>query len=606
MKAPKHFLPMSRKEMDGLGWQSCDFLLISGDAYVDHPSFGTALVGRLIESLGFKVGIIAQPQSDADFLALGQPELGVFVSSGNMDSMVNHYTANKKPRSKDLYSPGGKVGLRPDRALIPYCSQCRKLFKNKPVIIGGIEASLRRLVHYDYWSDKLRNSILLDSKAHGLIYGMAERAVETICLGLKEGRRIEDLRNIPGTCFPLGKKDLRPPDAIEIPSLDDMKKDPKLLGRAFLMQYEENNPFSGKAIIQQGGGRCVLHNPPALPLSREELDRLYSIGFRREIHPSYKSLGGIPAYKEVRFSLTSSRGCFGACSFCAIAFHQGEIVHSRSHESLIEEVSTFKEDSNFKGIIHDVGGPTANFRHPSCEKQGAKGPCRKRNCLYPEPCPNLDSDQQDFRSLLKKLREIPGIRKVFIRSGLRYDYMLEEKDSSLLRDLCEYHVSGQLKVAPEHSSKKVLDYMGKPSISVYRKFKQKYHRMNQQLNKKQFLIPYLIASHPGSELKDALNLALFLKETGFVPDQVQDYYPTPGTMSSVMYYTGIDPRSGRKVYIPRGKKERDMQRALIQYNKPYNHQLVRDALIKLNRRDLIGFGENALVSPGKKKSRRAK
>jgi len=600
------FLPINARDMEKRGWDQCDLILVSGDAYVDHPSFGTALVGRYLESLGYKVGIIAQPQNREDYTLMGPPRLGWLVSSGNMDSMVNHYTANKKLRSEDSYSPGGQRGLRPDRALIPYCSTLRSLYKGIPVILGGVEASLRRLAHYDYWSDKIRRSILADSKADLLIYGMAERPLEEICRRLSEGESIKQMSAIPGTLRFLEQEESLPENSVTLPSYEEILESPKAFAHSFRIQSRENNPFSGNPLIQKYGNRNIIQYPPPEPLKSEELDKLYGLFFERKAHPSYKKMGGVPALKEVLFSITSNRGCFGGCSFCAITFHQGEIVHSRSHASILQEVENFKKDPRFKGIVHDLGGPTANFTHPSCAKQAVKGPCADRKCLFPDPCPNLDCSQQDYRNLLKKVRETPGVKKVFIRSGIRFDYLLQDQSEALFNDICQYHISGQLKVAPEHASPSVLKLMGKPGISNYKRFRRQFEKINRQLNKKQYLIPYLIASHPGTGLKEAVELAEFLRDSGFIPDQVQDFYPTPGTLSSVMYYSGIDPRNGNLVYVAKKGRERAMLRALLQYNRNENRTLVIEALTKAGRRDLIGYGPKCLVTPPVKKGRRKK
>lgn len=591
------FLPINAQDMEERKWEQCDFILVNGDAYVDHPSFGAALVGRFLENEGYRVGIISQPQKPEDYRVLGPPRLAWLVSSGNMDSMVNHYTANRKPRSEDSYSPGGKAGLRPDRALIPYCSTIKATYKGIPLILGGVEASLRRLAHYDYWSDKIRRSVLLDSKADMLVYGMAEKPLKELCRRLAEGEEIGLIHNIAGTVFPLRKDQEAPKGSLSLPCYEEILEDKKAFVKAFRMQSRENHPWIGKPLIQQSDTRRIVQNPPALPLSTHEMDEVYGLPFNRRAHPRYQKMGGIPALKEVQFSLTSSRGCFGGCSFCAITFHQGEVIQSRSIESLLDEARNMGKDSRFKGIIHDVGGPTANFRHPSCKKQGKNGPCPQKKCLFPQPCPQLDADHSDYIDLLSELRKLQGVKKVFIRSGIRFDYLMADKNERFLEDLCRFHVSGQLKVAPEHVSGEVLKRMGKPGPKVYKEFKKRFDKMNLKLGKKQFLIPYLIASHPGTGLKEGIEMALFLKESGFIPQQVQDFYPTPGTLSSVMYYTGIDPRDGSRVYVPRKGRERAMLRALMQFNRKENHSLVRQALKSAGRQDLIGRGPKSLVPP---------
>jgi len=572
-----------------------DFLIISGDAYVDHPSFGAPLIGRYLESLGFKVGIIPQPdwRDPASVQAMGRPALGVLISAGNLDSMLNHYTARKNPRPADAYSPGGRTGLRPDRATIVYTNLVRRVFKDIPVIIGGIEASLRRFVHYDYWDNTLRRSILLDSKADLLVYGMAEYQIKALALGLKEGKTLTELQDIKGICY-LSKN--RPEPSIELPSYEECLQAKEKFALSFKLAYQEQDPFRGRTLCQRHQDHYLVQNPPAPPLQAEELDKIYRLPFQRKAHPRYRT-EEVPALREVRFSITSHRGCIGACSFCALHFHQGRIIQPRSHASIIQEASSLTLDPDFKGYIHDVGGPTANFRQPACRKQLSQGTCRDRQCLHPSPCPSLEVTHQDYLQLLKALRKIPGIKKVFIRSGIRYDYVLLDKNPAFLEELCRYHVSGQLKVAPEHASPRVTALMGKPSIAVYDRFRARYEEVNRKLRKKQYLIPYFMSGHPGTTLEDAILLAEYLRDTNFQPDQVQEFIPTPGSLSTCMYYTGLDPFTGRKVHVPRGE-EKAMQRALLQYNKPENHRLVIKALEIAGREDLIGTGRHCLVAPG--------
>ncbi|HPW41349.1 MAG TPA: YgiQ family radical SAM protein, partial [Bacillota bacterium] len=599
------FLPISKEDMQRKKIEQLDFIFVSGDAYVDHPSFGSAVITRLLESRGYKVGIIPQPDwrnTDA-FKALGRPRLAFLVSSGNMDSMVNHYTAGKKPRREDLYSPGGVRGKRPDRAVTVYCNRIREAFKDVPVIIGGIEASLRRFAHYDFWDDRVRRSILFDSRADLLIYGMGEKPVIQVAEALESGMEIKYITYINGTAY-IAPELGNIPDATVIPSFDEVRDSKRKYARAFMLQYREQDYHTGRVLIQPHGERFLVQNPPAAPLTETELDDVYSLPFTRQYHPVYKNQGGIPALKEVKFSLTSQRGCFGGCSFCALNFHQGRVVQSRSHESIIEEAELLLKDPEFKGYIHDVGGPTANFRHAACDKQLNAGVCKNRQCLYPTPCKNLKVDHKDYVALLKKLRSLPGVKKVFVRSGLRYDYIIADKKDEFLRELCENHISGQLKVAPEHVSDKVLRYMGKPSKEVYGRFVKKYFDMNKRLKKEQYLVPYLMSGHPGSDLSAAVELAEYVRDMGYNPEQIQEFYPTPGTLSACMYYTGLDPRTMKPVYVPRDPEEKAMQRALIQYRNPENYGLVYKALKSAGREDLIGFGEKCLIKPPRNPEKR--
>ena len=595
------FLPISKKDLKERGIEQLDFVYVCGDAYVDHPSFGAAIITRLLELNGYTVGLICQPdwKDDNSINALGEPRLGFFVSAGNMDSMVNHYSVSKRKRDFDNYSPGGKVGLRPDYATIVYCNLIRHTYKKKPIILGGIEASLRRLGHYDYWSNKVRRSILLDSGADILSYGMGERSTIEIADALNSGIDIKDITFIDGTVYKTRDKSFTE-DALILPSFEDIKSDKESYAKSFYSQYINTDPFSAQKLVETyDDALFVVQNPPQKPLSKQEMDDVYAMPFMRTYHPCYEKDGGIPAIKEVKFSITSNRGCFGGCNFCALTFHQGRIIQSRSHESIIDEANLIKQDSEFKGYIHDVGGPTANFRNPSCKKQTTKGVCTNRQCLFPEKCKNLEVDHKDYVSLLKKLREIPGIKKVFVRSGVRFDYCVYDEDDAFLRDLCRYHVSGQLKVAPEHISDNVLKYMGKPNVSIYNKFCEKYEKINKKYGMNQFLVPYLMSSHPGSTIDDAIMLAEYLRDHHLSPEQVQDFYPTPSTISTCMYYTGIDPRDMKPVYVALNPHEKAMQRALIQYKRPENYELVKEALIKAGRQDLIGFGEKCLIPPRK-------
>ena len=593
------FLPICKKDMDERGIQQLDFVYVIGDAYVDHPSFGHAIISRVLEAHGYTVGIISQPdwKDDHSISILGEPRLGFLVAAGNMDSMVNHYTVSKKRRSTDAYTPGGVMGKRPDYATITYCNLIRRNYKKTPIIIGGIEASLRRLAHYDYWSDSLKRSILLDSGADLLLYGMGERSIVEVADALNSGLLVRDITFIDGTVYKTRKKeDIY--DAIFLPDYSELKADKKNYAKSFYVQYQNTDPFSGKRLAESYDYKTfVVQNPPSKPLTTEEMDDVYALPYMRTYHPSYEKAGGVPAISEVKFSLVSNRGCFGGCSFCALTFHQGRIIQVRSHESIIEEAKMLTKEPDFKGYIHDVGGPTANFRAPACKKQLKHGACPNKQCLFPKPCDNLIADHRDYRALLKQLRALPGVKKVFIRSGIRFDYLLADKDQSFLKELCEYHVSGQLKVAPEHISDAVLKYMGKPENSVYRRFVQSYQKMNEKIGRKQFLVPYLMSSHPGSTLKEAVELAEFLRDFGYMPEQVQDFYPTPSTLSTCMYYTGVDPRTMEPVYTAVNPHEKAMQRALIQYRNPKNYELVSEALHKAGRTDLIGFDKKCLIRP---------
>lgn len=594
------FLPVNKIEMLNLGWSNVDFVFVSGDAYVDHPSFGHAIITRVLESKGFKVGILSQPDwhNIEAFKEFGRPHLGFLVSAGNIDSMVNHYTTGKKPRSNDVYSPGGKPKLRPDRATIVYCNCIKSAYKKVPIAIGGIEASLRRFAHYDYWDDRVRASILQDSGADLLIYGMGERIIIDLAEALNSGMDIKDITFIDGTCYMTDKIE-KVCDYIKIESLEDVQNNKVAYAKAFMTQYDEQDAYRGHRIVQPHGKMFLVSNPPAKPLERNELDRTYSLPYERAIHPMYVSLGGVPAIQEVEFSITSNRGCFGGCSFCALTFHQGRTVTSRSHQSIITEAKKITDSQGFKGYIHDIGGPTANFRNASCSQQKKIGTCVNKQCLFPQPCPNLDADHSDYLKLLREIRVLPKIKKVFIRSGVRFDYILADKKygQEFLSELCEHHVSGQLKVAPEHVSQKVLRLMGKPDNKVYERFAEAYKKTNERLGKKQYLVPYLISSHPGSDLSAAIELAEYLNKIGHMPEQVQDFYPTPGTLSTCMYFTGLDPRTMKPVYIPKDPHEKAMQRALLQFRRPENYSLINEALTTAGRQDLIGFDKKCLIRP---------
>lgn len=592
------FLPMTKAEMSSRGWKQLDFLLISGDAYVDHPSFGTAIIGRLLEKQGFKVGIIAQPdwRSTADFKKLGKPRLAVLVTAGNLDSMLNKFTAAKKYRSTDQYSPGGKSGYRPDRATIVYCNRIREVWKNIPLIIGGIEASLRRFAHYDYWSDSVRRSILVDSRADLLIYGMGERQIKEVAALLDAGVSVSDIHYVQGTVYSTDSLE-HLWDVTEVQGYEAVAADKSAFADVFKIQYQEQDPVRGKTIAQLHGTAYIVQNPPAKPLSTAEMDEIYDLPYVRTWHPVYDEAGGVPAIQEVKFSLVSHRGCFGGCSFCAIVSHQGRIIQSRSVESLLQEARILISQPDFKGYIHDVGGPTANFRKPACSYQQHRGSCKSRQCLGSEPCTNLDTDHSDYLSLLRELRALPGVKKVFIRSGLRYDYLLGSKDQEFLAELCEHHISGQLKVAPEHVAPKVTRLMGKSGKETYIKFMNAYKKTNALLGKEQYLVPYFMSSHPGAGLKEAVELAEFLRDIGYHPEQVQDFIPTPGSLSTAMYYTGRNPLTGEKVYVAKDPHEKQLQRALMQYRNPKNYDLVHEALVKVRREDLIGFDKKCLIRP---------
>ena len=608
MEIAKNFLPVTPEEVHALGRDVPDFVYVSGDAYVDHPSFGAALICRTLEAAGFVVAMLPQPdyKSCEGMKKFGRPRLGFLVSSGNIDSMVCHYTAAKKKRTNDYYSPGGKAGYRPDRAVIVYCNRIREAYGDVPIIIGGIEASLRRFAHYDYWSDKVRRSVLVDSRADILSYGMGEKSILRIAELLDKGVPVKKIRDVRGTGYlckrgekinfecAQGVDENGEPRGYDY---DDLKTDKKKYAAAFAIQYKNNDGKNGKAIVEYYDDRMLVQNPPQPPLEREELDRIYNIPFKRTYHPMYEKDGGIPAIAEVKFSITHNRGCFGGCNFCALAFHQGRSVRSRSIESVVEEAKLIASLPDFKGYIHDIGGPTANFRAPACKKQIESGVCQNKRCLVPTPCKNLEADHSEYIELLREVEKIPGIKKVFIRSGIRFDYMLADPDDSFFRKLVRDHVSGQLKVAPEHCSSHVLSCMGKPDIAVYDKFRDKFFRLSKEEGLEQYLVPYLMSSHPGSRLCDAVELALYTKKIGLNPEQVQDYYPTPGTASTVMFYTGIDPFSGKDIYCPTDYREKQLQRALLQYRRPENRTLVREALKKAGREDLIGYSKDCLVTP---------
>ena len=597
----KDFLPISKEDMKKRGWEQVDFTYVIGDAYVDHSSFGPAIISRVLESRGFKVGIIAQPdwKNEESINVFGRPRLGFLVSGGNMDPMVNHYTVSKKRRKTDAYTPGGVIGKRPDHATVVYCNLIKKLYKDSPIIIGGIEASLRRLAHYDYWSDSLKRSILLDSQADIISYGMGEHSIVEIAEALDSGLDVKDVTFIDGTVYKT-KEIENVYDYEMLPSYEDLKADKLNYARSFNIQYMNTDPFTGKRLVEPyDKGIYVVQNPAAKPLTQIEMDDVYALPYMNTYHPVYEKDGGVPAISEIKFSITSNRGCFGSCSFCALTFHQGRILQTRSHESIIEEAKAMTEEPDFKGYIHDVGGPTANFRQPACSKQMEHGACKNKQCLFPEPCKNMKIDHKDYINLLRELRKIPKVKKVFVRSGIRFDYAIADKDHTFIRELCKYHVSGQLRVAPEHVSDNVLKLMGKPGNDVYEKFVKECEHINEELGLKQYLVPYLMSSHPGSTLKDAIKLAEYVRDIGYMPEQVQDFYPTPSTISTCMYYTGVDPRTMESAYVARNPHEKAMQRALIQYKEPSNYELVKEALIKEKRQDLIGFGSRCLIPPRK-------
>lgn len=592
--------------MDKRGWTQCDFVYISGDAYVDHSSFGHAIISRILELNGYKVGIIPQPDwKDKNSISiLGEPRLGFLVAAGNMDSMVNHYTVSKKRRNFDAYTPGGVIGKRPDYATIVYCNLIRQTYKKTPIIIGGIEASLRRLAHYDYWSNKVKRSILLDSGADLISYGMGEHSIVEIADALNAGIDVKDITFIRGTVYKAKNLEHLYDEYIMLPSYDEICADKKTYAESFYKQYCNTDPFVAKHLVEKyKDTEYIIQNPPSYPLTQQEFDDVYSMDYMNAWHPSYDALGGVPAFAEIKFSLTSNRGCFGGCSFCALTFHQGRIVQVRSHESLIEEAKRMTQEPDFKGYIYDVGGPTANFRRPSCDKQLTKGVCTNKQCLFPKPCANLKVDHSDYVELLRKLRRIPDVKKVFVRSGIRFDYVMADTDDTFMEELCKYHISGQLRVAPEHITDNVLRLMGKPENSVYEAFLKKYSAINSRLGKEQYAIPYLMSSHPGSTLDDAIALAEYIRDLGYMPEQVQDFYPTPSTLSTCMYYTGYDPRTMEKVYVPTNPHEKAMQRALIQYRNPKNYDLVLEALRLAGRTDLIGFDKKCLIRPRQIKGR---
>ena len=590
------FLPITKQEMLDRGWVACDFVYVISDAYVDHPSFGHAIISRVLERHGYSVGIISQPdwKNPNSINVFGRPRLGFLVSGGNMDSMVNHYSVAKRRRKTDAFTPGGVMGKRPDYATTVYCNLIRQTYKDVPILIGGIEASLRRLAHYDYWSESMKRSILLDSQADLLMYGMGEKSIVEIADALNAGLDVKDITYIDGTVYHTQTLDESLP-TITLPSFEELKSDRRRYAESFRIQYGNCDPFTAKRLAEPYGGGYVVQNPPQKPLTTQEMDDIYDLPYMRTWHPSYAKAGGVPAIEEVKFSLVSNRGCFGACSFCALTFHQGRIIQTRSHESILREAEQITHDPDFKGYIHDVGGPTANFRHPACEKQLTKGACGGRQCLYPTPCKNMNADHSDYVALLRKLRKLPGVKKVFVRSGIRFDYLLADRKDTFLKELVQHHISGQLKVAPEHVSDAVLSRMGKPKNAVYNKFVDKYFVLNRQYGLEQYLVPYLMSSHPGSTLKEAIELAEYIRDMGYNPEQVQDFYPTPSTLSTVMYYTGLDPRTMEKVYVPTDPHEKAMQRALIQYRDPKNYYLVKEALLKAHREDLIGSGPKCLI-----------
>ncbi|MDD2955204.1 MAG: YgiQ family radical SAM protein [Oscillospiraceae bacterium] len=592
------FLPISKKEMEERGWDAVDFACVTGDAYVDHPSFGMAILSRLLEDEGYRVGIIAQPdwRSGRDFMVFGQPKLGFLINGGNIDSMVAHYTAARRRRSTDAYSPGNKAGLRPDRAVTVYARKARECYPGVPVIIGGLEASLRRFAHYDYWDDKVRPSVLVDSGADLLSYGMGERQTLEIARRLAAGEDIASMTDIRGTCY-LSPQPPSIPGALSCASYEKVAENRQSYAKAFLTQFNEQDAISGQTVIQKHGERYLVQNPPALPLEQEELDRVFELPYEKYYHPSYEKVGGVPAIEEVEFSIIHNRGCFGNCNFCSIASHQGRRVTCRSMDSVLREAEKMTRNPRFKGYIHDVGGPTANFRRPSCQKQLKAGLCKGKKCLAPRPCPALEADHSEYLELLRRLRALPRVKRVFIRSGIRFDYLMEDKNGAFFEELVKYHVSGQLKVAPEHCSAPVLDKMGKPHIETYDRFSKKFYELTKKVGKEQYLVPYLMSSHPGSTMKDAVTVALYLKRHNVRPEQVQDFYPTPGTVSTCMFHTGLDPFTMEPVYVPKDPSEKAMQRALLQYYRPENRRLVAQALRAAGREDLIGAGAQCLIPP---------
>ncbi|MDD5805112.1 MAG: YgiQ family radical SAM protein [Clostridia bacterium] len=593
------FLPVTKKDMEDRGWNQLDFVYVTGDAYVDHSSFGSAIISRLLESRGYKVGIIPQPdwRHKESIAVFGEPRLGFLVSAGNMDSMVNHYTVARKHRQKDSYSPGGKMGLRPDRAVIVYSNLIRQTYKKTPIILGGIEASLRRMAHYDYWENKVKHSVLIDSGADLISYGMGEHSIIEIAEALDSGIPVDEITYVAGTVYKC-KNLSRTFEPIVLPSFEEVKEDKLAYARSFAIQYQNTDPFTAGTMAESYGNKgYVIQNPPAMPLTQEEMDDVYDLPYTGNYHPMYEKDGGIPALEEIKFSLTSNRGCFGSCSFCALTFHQGRILQTRSHDSIIKEAIHMTKDKDFKGYIHDVGGPTADFRQPSCQKQLTKGVCKNRHCLFPTPCKNLTADHKDYVALLRKLRDLPKVKKVFVRSGVRFDYVLADPDKTFLNELAKYHVSGQLRVAPEHVSDQVLKYMGKPCHEVYEKFLKEFDKATKKAGLQQFAVPYFMSSHPGCTMKEAVKLAEYVRDLGFTPEQVQDFYPTPSTLSTCMYYTGIHPLTGEKVYVPKNAHEKSIQRALMQYKNPANRELVLEGLKIAGRMDLVGYGEKCLIRP---------
>ena len=600
------FLPINKKDMLDRGWEQPDFVYVCGDAYVDHSSFGAAIISRILEAHGYKVAMLPQPDwnNPSSVTEFGEPRLGFLVSAGNMDSMVNHYTVAKRHRKTDAYTPGGVMGKRPDRAATVYCNLIRKTYKHTPIIIGGIEASLRRLAHYDYWSDSIRRSILLDSGADLISYGMGEHSIVEIADALNSGLQVKDITWIPGTVYKTRHED-EIYDAVRLPDFEEIKSSKRKYAESFATQYRNTDPISAKRIYEcYDGAQFIVQNPPAAPLTEMEMDDVYALPFMRAWHPIYDKDGGIPAFGEIKESITQARGCFGECNFCALTMHQGRIVQVRSHESVLEEAKQITKDPEFKGYIFDVGGPTAEFRGPACDKQLKHGACVNKKCLWPEPCKNLKVDHSDYVKMLREVRSLPGVKKVFVRSGFRFDYLMADSNKEFLKEICKYHVSGQMRVAPEHVSDNVLKEMGKPGVNVYNSFVREFEKINRELGLNQYIVPYLMSSHPGSRLKDAITLAEYIRDMGYIPEQVQDFYPTPGTVSTTMYYTGLNPLTMEEVYVPKNPHEKAMQRALIQYKKPENYELVKEALLREHREDLIGFGPECLIRPRKQKTQK--